>query len=340
MRTMLIRAGLWVFLAGCTRNLPPPPTPGRVMPALPPHGPPSAGMGQVAIATVGDDPSLVEEVTGHVEGISATGDVVAGETYGTVCLRTPCVADLGLGSHDLRSTSLADSTHTGTPTITFGAEPSNYRYALGRSVDHTKRWILGLDALVFGGLGFGTSTIGFGLEIGRVQLEGLRRAPGGPDPVAVGCLVAGMIIGGALTTLGTYYVSRPAFDLQQGTGVQWAALGSLGGPPQTPGLSHEPAGSPQASVSEPVASPLGVYGFALVGPVLTEVRPATPASAAGLAPGDVILEIDHQVIGRDAGRILELLHVESATSHLIHLRRGETTLDVTMAVPAGGRPRP
>lgn len=74
--------------------------------------------------------------------------------------------------------------------------------------------------------------------------------------------------------------------------------------------------------------------FACMGPLVLSVRPDSPASKAGLSAGDVILEIDHQAIGDDRAaakkRIDELAHSPGMMSHVFHVRRKATTLDLTI----------
>ncbi len=75
---------------------------------------------------------------------------------------------------------------------------------------------------------------------------------------------------------------------------------------------------------------LGNGQFACLGPVVEAVRPDSSAGKAGLMAEDVILEVDHQPIGDDrataGNRIYNLIHVPGF--HLLHVRRGKTTLDL------------
>jgi hypothetical protein len=213
-----IGVGLALCLVGCNvLTLPPPPTPDRIVPPVPVQAePPPPGKGRVVIAIVGDEPSIVERVAGHMEGVTTTADIVSGNVYETVCSQTPCVADLGLGTHDLRITSITDLTHTGVGTITAGPKPSVYRYALGRNVDHSVRFIWGMQGLIWGGVVLGGCTVGLGLESSQ---------KGGADSGAVGAFVAGLVVGAGLAALGTYLLAQPVGEKQEGTGVQWVPGG-------------------------------------------------------------------------------------------------------------------
>jgi hypothetical protein len=77
--------------------------------------------------------------------------------------------------------------------------------------------------------------------------------------------------------------------------------------------------------------------FAHGGAVVEAVQPNSSAGKAGLEINDVILDIDHNVIGEDPvtanGRIEELMQRSAAASHLFHVRRGATTLDLTIDGP-------
>jgi hypothetical protein len=209
-----IGVGLALFLVGCSvRNLPPPPTPDRIAPAVPvPAEPPPPGKGRVVIGIVGDEPSLVQTLTGRMYGVTSRADVVSGDVYTTVCSTTPCVADLDLGTHDVTITSTTNPTHTGAGTITAGPQPSVYRYALGRDEPHVGRLIGGINAVVWGGIVIGGCAIGLGVEGNR---------NGGVDPGVVAALVTGLVVGGGLAVLGTYLLAQPAGEQQSGTGVQW-----------------------------------------------------------------------------------------------------------------------
>jgi hypothetical protein len=79
------------------------------------------------------------------------------------------------------------------------------------------------------------------------------------------------------------------------------------------------------------------WGFNWVSPKVIEVSPGGPAAGAGLATGDVILEVDHQSVGdwaQSGKRIVDLLPVANASSHSIHVQRGTQTLDVTISPAA------
>ncbi len=63
------------------------------------------------------------------------------------------------------------------------------------------------------------------------------------------------------------------------------------------------------------------------------VKPGSPAAAAGLLVGDVILEVDRKKVthGDDAVRFLRM---ERDSGHVVHVLRGTSTLDLTI----GGTP--
>jgi hypothetical protein len=226
------RAVAAIALAGCMPvTVPPPTVPEPVLPqmvaAAPP--PPLPGQGQVTIATVddADEPALVEEVTGHYEGTASDGSAVDGLTFGMVCAATPCQVNLPVGDHLLRFTSLVDPQNGGAATITAGAQPSAYRYALGRTTGPT---YVGATIAAFT-VGTAATTLGF-LMVGLGKqtdvpnscfaMEGPNCA--GPFPTTnyttAGAITA--VAGLALTALGVYWVSKHfAGSVQPGAGVQW-----------------------------------------------------------------------------------------------------------------------
>jgi hypothetical protein len=204
-------------IVGCgPAVLPPPAAPAREMPAM--EAPqPEAGKGQVAIAA--DEPSLVEEVTGHFEGVGADGFPVDGLTYRTVCPVTPCIANVELGSRDVRLTSLADPEHSGTGTIVVGDQPSAYRYALGHNTGPAVgRQFGGAYALTFGGLGVigGAILIGIGqpheLDVNGNPSTGPNLRPWG---------MATAVVSTALIAYGWHLLRGSEGHAQEGTGVQW-----------------------------------------------------------------------------------------------------------------------
>jgi len=203
----MMRRVLAAFLAAsCAPNvLPPPAVPEQVMPPMAASAPAEPNMGVVAIAT--DEPSIVEEITGHMEGVTSGGRVVSGLTYKTVCRQTPCATDLAFGGHDLRMTSLTDPNHNGTGSITVGPQPIDYRYALGHNLDAHMG-------------GIGAISLGFtAMVIGPVFI-GIGNAGGsGPNFTPYG--YASLLGGIALTVLGGLLLSAGRGTMQDGTGVQW-----------------------------------------------------------------------------------------------------------------------
>jgi hypothetical protein len=218
------RAVAAIALAGCMPHVVPPPTvPERVLPtdAKPP------GPGQVAIMTVDEanEPAIVEEPTGTVEGVTADGNPVTGVVFSTVCAATPCLASLPPGDHVLRFTSLADPHDGGTATITVGSQPTAFRYEMGHNTDASP--YRGIAALTLGtsAITMGLVLVGIGkhtdLPSNSIAMEG----PGceGPFPstnyTTAGAITA--IVGVALSALGVYWLDTRTGTSQDGSGVQW-----------------------------------------------------------------------------------------------------------------------
>jgi hypothetical protein len=82
------------------------------------------------------------------------------------------------------------------------------------------------------------------------------------------------------------------------------------------------------------------YGLELDGPAVSQVRAGSPGNQAGVLPGDVFLEVDHQLVSGSGIRVLELLRTEGATSHALRVQRGSQTVDLTIAAPASTAPTP
>ena len=219
MVVIMRRAMAAVLIASCMpTSVPPPIVPEKVLPPSVPTAAaaPPPGKGQVTIATVDEAtrPALVEEVTGHVEGVAGDGSVIDAMTYAKVCPATPCVADLGLGEHTLRFTSLADPHDGGTATISVGDQPSAYRYAMGHNTDPTPA--LGLAAFT---VGVNATVIGLVL-VGLGDQRDHPNAPfGAADYAPAGLITA--VAGAVLTGFGIHWLATRTGTTQPGAGVQW-----------------------------------------------------------------------------------------------------------------------
>ena len=197
------------LVSSCTPTMiPPPPEPARFVPELASLGPPPPGKGQITINA--DKPSLVEQVTGHYEGV-ARGHRITGLTFATVCPSTPCVANVDLGEHPLRLTSLADANDNGDATISVGPQPSAFNYNLGHNVAADVRWVapisLAIPALITG------------LVFAALGQPGGSTVDPAPNfrPLGFGLLIGG----GALTALAIWMGQQNNGSTQNGTGVQW-----------------------------------------------------------------------------------------------------------------------
>jgi hypothetical protein len=207
-------AGLACALFGCVHTLPPPPMPEPVLPDVPLPAPPaSPNDGQVLLDTV-NDPARVEEVTGHVEGADSRGRLLAGEVYRPVCSSTPCAANLSLGTHELRFSSLTDPAAGGVASVDAGPIPTAYRYAMGRR--DGRATFVGLGSLA---LGVGAALSGIALDA-----DGSMTSPTSGQPQSAELQSAGtaMIIGGvALAAVGVILLIAAGPEAQEGQGTQW-----------------------------------------------------------------------------------------------------------------------
>jgi hypothetical protein len=205
-------AGVVCALFGCVHVLPAPPVPERVMPDVS-AAPIAPGNGQVLLDTV-NDPARVEEAAGRVEETDARGRPISGELYRPVCPSTPCAANLPFGSHELRFSSLTDSAAGGIANITSGANPTAYRYAMGR---YDSRGMVG--GLVTLGLGVAAAIAGIGLEFTGGATNAVTGQPDSPGLQTAGTVV--VIGGAALFALGIVLLVADGPESQEGRGVQW-----------------------------------------------------------------------------------------------------------------------
>jgi serine protease Do len=85
-----------------------------------------------------------------------------------------------------------------------------------------------------------------------------------------------------------------------------------------------------SSLTPMLAERLGVDGQ-LKGAVVTSVRDGSPAQAAGLLQGDIVIEVDRKPVA-SADDAVRALGAERLGGHLLRLRRGDVALFVV--VPA------
>jgi hypothetical protein len=205
MRSAVALGLVSTLVAGCIpQQVPPPAAPERVMSDLPASAavvPPAPGKGQVS----------VDENIGTTTVTDADGNVYDSAVYKPVCSATPCVTNLDFGSHDLKLTSNVDANHSGMGTITVGAQPIDYRYALGHN-----------DLMPHFTSGLFTAVGGATLTMGGLFAYGFTQKPGGLAPSSswgTAGLIS-MVIGLAVTALGVHLLSD-AGVAQAGTGAQW-----------------------------------------------------------------------------------------------------------------------
>jgi hypothetical protein len=211
MKRAVMVVGLAWSMVGCgiAAQLPPPEAPDQVMPPVSANAAPGAGDGQATLDA--DEPSSVDEYAGDTSYIDGDGNEQSSPTYTPVCAATPCVANLVPGPHQLRFTSNADDNHFGIGTVTVGAQPTDYRFALGHN-DLNPHFTRGLFTTVGGATA----------ALGGIFMYAFTQQPGSPSPSSsVG--TAGLItalVGAAITVLGVHWLGDPG-HAQDGTGVQW-----------------------------------------------------------------------------------------------------------------------
>ena len=191
--------------------MPPPAAPAPVMPPLQPLAP-EPNHGQVSIDA--DEPSRVDLVTGTTESeyTDADGNIVpyTADVYRSLCAATPCVTSLRFGPRQLRITSNLDPTHSGTGTVAVGAQPTDYRFALGHN--HSPPIGPGVGVMLGGvvALFAGSFTAAFTSTPSALSTANYAE-------IGVGCA------GAVALTVGLWMILRSALGgtVQDGTGVQW-----------------------------------------------------------------------------------------------------------------------
>ena len=211
MRQQLVGAVVLAsWLSGCAPAiLPTLAAPPQIVPLMPSIGAPPAGKGQIIINA--DKPAIVDEITGHYEGQTVRGHDLEGQTFTTVCQRTPCLVNMDLGEHPLRMRSLADDHDNATTSVTIGPQLTAFNMNLGHEVDPKTTWLapVAIGALaLFGGIAF----TALGEQGGNATDPGTNFRPAG---------IGMMIGGGLLTALGLWWAHSSAGSFQNGMGVQW-----------------------------------------------------------------------------------------------------------------------
>jgi hypothetical protein len=203
-----------VLTAGCVHVLPPPPEPERVVPASYAPAPPAPQGTSPLILDTPAEPATVEEVTGHYEGTDSRGHSMEGSTYRNVCASTPCAANLELGQHVLRFTSLVDPLNGGTGVVLAGPRPSAYRYAMGHG-DPGKAMV----GLVTTSLGVAAASAGFAFFLSGTMTDSITHQQSSPGEASAGTGL--MVGGGVLAVAGAVMAFLWGPRVQNGTGVQW-----------------------------------------------------------------------------------------------------------------------
>lgn len=205
---------------GCTRILPPPAAPERVLPAMRTDVPdPAAGEGRVALDVV-EGPARVDEVLARSSAsssgvaVSSGGAVVVGSGYaeGTstrhVCT-TPCLVNLPFGTHELSFT--LENGRTDTASVMVGTRPSAHRRTLALADEPLGRpeAVAGFALTVAGG---SFAVLGFGLG----PLFFLSDS----DGAGIGFLVGGAV-GLVLFAIGIPLMALNPADQREGASVEW-----------------------------------------------------------------------------------------------------------------------
>jgi hypothetical protein len=199
---------------GCTRNLPPPALPERVIPQVPAEiGPPAQNEGRVVIDTVGGPARVIENVAA-VQTWGYRALVVA-----PVC-NTPCAVNLPLGPHELVFESPVDSDRTSTGTINVGTRPSIYRHVMAEHHSNMAGRIPGYVGLGVGGAALLASAFWLmvnalegsiaSTDAERASVDSSNTAALATGGVGLGVLAVGAVL---------LAIFRP--EHREGVGLQW-----------------------------------------------------------------------------------------------------------------------
>lgn len=198
--------GLGVFSTCCTRELPPPAVPARVVPTLavsPP--PPEADRGRVGIdVTEGRAKVFILKEKAEGTGYGPTSLFVNVDDMIPVCA-TPCVANLPYGNHTLLFRDIDDHDN-GEAHIAIGESPSVVRVTMGNQ-DPGNPVLLTIGQMMVT-IGATEALIGGGL-LGTDQ----------DDATKVGAVLLGT--GVVLAAAGLYLAFEHRATTQESTYLQW-----------------------------------------------------------------------------------------------------------------------
>lgn len=195
------------FCAGCVHALPPPPTPGLVLP-VPSGAPLPPGRGRIYM-DVADGPTDVRVVT-PVAVEEAVGDEVYDETvFGTLqeC-RTPCVFDVPLGYH-LFAFPMRGEGGLEVERLAVTSDPTLYRRALGWRQSGGAGMVLGVLGTTFGGMSLATGATFLPIGL-ATDKRGFTTA---------GAITLG--VGAVLTAVGIWAIRANPEQVQPGAGAQY-----------------------------------------------------------------------------------------------------------------------
>lgn len=235
--SLLLTAVLANLTTGCMLQLPPPPLPPRIEPAMDdaPRAPPEGSNGRVVLHAEGESAkvSRVTETFVTPGGMRQTsegmgmqaGAVGAGATRSQelLCI-TPCTVDLRQGAHTFVFTAQDDPLRSSTTDVVLTSKTAVVRHAIGHEPTYTTPY-LGGAALVLAGTGFTlmgglATTVGaLGLANPTIDKDGESNKGGATTFLAIGLVLLGVGLASGTAGLLLMFKHRPVE--QAGATTQW-----------------------------------------------------------------------------------------------------------------------
>lgn len=201
-----------LLFAGCVRQLPPPPAPEPVVPAVETASDPAPGQGRLVIDVV-DGPTEVQRVHMRAEPFDdgqGRQRFRFTEAPELLCSASPCVVDLAPGNVLLGFPVVGDEHDLDVELVHLGEETAVYRRSLSHyNENEGAMWVLGIIATSLGA---------------SSAVTGMALLPIGLSDDSDGMTIAGAVTlgGGALlTTLGILAIHADSSSYRPGSAIHF-----------------------------------------------------------------------------------------------------------------------
>jgi hypothetical protein len=223
-----------LFLAsattGCIGQLPPPPTPAKIAPAIadPPTAPPGEGHGRVVLDAVGEEANVsrVTEtiVPPYVGAPTLNTDRRAppSRSQELLCV-TPCIVDIRQGAHTFVFTAKDDPTRTSDAEVVVTSKVTNVRHAIGREYrlnpQYAGGWMMAFAGSGLTTMGLLVSAVGLVAEEPRPGPDGRTEGASPSSILATGLVLLGLGLAVGIPGIVMAHNNRP--QAQPGSTVTW-----------------------------------------------------------------------------------------------------------------------